>query len=231
MNVPSLSQPNSPQSGIQLRSLFQPSSSARRRTGERRRGTLVLAGSVAALATGVFCELARRRRVPPTNVYHHSADNAASRPPRNSGILPTSRERRSTTGFIPLYRTNEVLYAEIRPQLLNQPIIADGHRTGLPAGQLLNSATNGSWCFAALTTKSSLSAATFIIRPKGTRWTRPCSKTTDSVIMALPIVTINPMTQGALIDFGQIFLTDLRICGSACWTETARPGARSRLCE
>ena len=36
---------------------------------------------------------------------------------------------------------------------------------------------------------------------------------TDSVLMALPIVTINPANQGALIDFSQIFLTDFAELG------------------
>ncbi len=116
------------------------------------------------------------------------------------------------TGLFTLYRTNDTVYAEIRPNQFNQPLLAPiAIARGMAmAGQPLNFGDEWILVFRRVGDKIQL------LR-RNIHYTAPAKSPlekavqqnyVDSVLMALPIVTINPGTQGALIDFSQIFLSD-----------------------
>ncbi|MBI4663372.1 MAG: zinc-dependent metalloprotease [Verrucomicrobia bacterium] len=115
-------------------------------------------------------------------------------------------------GFFTLYRTNEILYAEIKPMQLNQPMIAPmAIARGLEsAGTPLNFGDEWILVFRRVDDKIQVLRRNIHYQaPRGTPLEKAVQQNyTDSVLMALPIVSINMATQGALIDFGQIFLAD-----------------------
>jgi hypothetical protein len=115
-------------------------------------------------------------------------------------------------GLFTLYRTNDVLYAEIKPPQFNQPFLAPmAIARGLAsAGMPLNFGDEWVLVFRRSGDKVQLVRRNIRYRaPDNTPLQKAVQQNyTDSVLMALPIVTINPGGQGVLIDLGQVFLTD-----------------------
>lgn len=120
-------------------------------------------------------------------------------------------------GFITLYRTNDTLYGEIKPNQLNQPMIAPIAiaRGMASAGQPLNFGDEWILVFRRIDDKVQVVRRNIHYQaPKGTPLEKAVQQNyTDSVLMAVPIQTINPMTQGVLIDFGSIFMSDFADLG------------------
>jgi hypothetical protein len=163
---------------------------------------------ILAVALG---SIALQAQTPPVTVTTVPA--APPRPPSKfRDFADVTAGTTKSDGFITLYRTNEVLYGEIKPQLLNQPMIAPmAIARGLAsAGQPLNFGDEWILVFRRVDDRIQLLRRNIHYQaPKGTPLDKAVQQNyTDSVILALPIVTINPMTQGALIDFGQIFMSD-----------------------
>jgi hypothetical protein len=115
-------------------------------------------------------------------------------------------------GLFKLYEVDDHLYAEIRPNQFNQMYLAPiAIARGLAsAGTPLN--FGDEWILSFRRTGDRIQLIRKNIHyeaPKGTPLAKAVEQNyTDSILMALPIVSINPMTQGALIDFSSIFLSD-----------------------
>ncbi|MBM3832657.1 MAG: DUF5117 domain-containing protein [Verrucomicrobia bacterium] len=191
---------------------------ARARSAHR----LLLSGACAILATAFASETLLAQAPPPSTVTNVLAPiTLPSRPPSKfRDFNDVTRDTIKYDGFFTLYRTNETLYGEIKPMVLNQPIIAPMAiaRGMASAGQPLNFGDEWILVFRRIDDKVQLVRRNIHYQaPRGTPLDKAVQQNyTDSVLLALPIVTINPATQGLLIDFSQIFLTDfadLRIGG------------------
>ena len=113
-------------------------------------------------------------------------------------------------GLFTLYRTNDVLYAAIRPDLFNQQILAPISiaRGMASAGQPLN--LFDEWILVFVKDGDKVQVVRRNIHfqaPAGTPLEKAAKQNyTDSVLMALPIISMGG--EGTLIDFSQIFMTD-----------------------
>ncbi len=120
-------------------------------------------------------------------------------------------------GLFTLYKTNDTLYAEIKPPQFDQPFIAPmAIARGLAmAGRPLNFGDEWILVFRKLGDKVQLLRRNIYYKaPDNTPLQKAVKQNyTDSILMALPIVTINPSSQGSLIDFSQIFLSDFAELG------------------
>ncbi len=120
-------------------------------------------------------------------------------------------------GLFTLYKTGDHLYAEIRPDQFNQPLltpvtIARGMaQAGIPVGdddRVLILRRVGDRI-------QVVRRNIFYKAPAGTPLEKAVKQNyTDSVLMALPIVTQNPMRgNAALIDLSDVFMTDFANIG------------------
>jgi hypothetical protein len=115
-------------------------------------------------------------------------------------------------GLINLYEVDDHLYAEIRPNQFNQMYLAPIAiaRGMASAGTPLN--FGDEWILSFRRVGDAIQLVRNNIHyeaPEGTPLKKAVEQNyTDSILMALPIVSINPMTQGVLIDFSSIFLSD-----------------------
>jgi hypothetical protein len=114
-------------------------------------------------------------------------------------------------GLFTLYKTNEQVYAEIKPGQFDQPLLAPiAIARGLAmAGQPLNFGDEWILVFRRLgDTVQLLRRNIHYEAPKGTPLEKAVQQNyTDSVLLALPIVSLAP-DGNVLIDFSQIFLSD-----------------------
>jgi hypothetical protein len=122
-----------------------------------------------------------------------------------------------TDGLFALYKTGDHLYAELRPHDLNQPLlvpvtIARGMaRAGMPVGD-----DDMVLVFRRVGDRIQLVRRNIHYKaPAGSPLEKAVGQNyTDSVLMALPIISMNPAHGGAvLIDFSDIFLTDFAQLG------------------
>jgi hypothetical protein len=115
-------------------------------------------------------------------------------------------------GLFKLYEVDDHVYAEIRPNQFNQMYLAPIAiaRGMASAGTPLNFGDEWILSFRRVGDRIQLIRNNIHYEaPKGTPLAKAVEQNyTDSILMALPIVTINPMTQGVLIDFSSIFLSD-----------------------
>ena len=120
-------------------------------------------------------------------------------------------------GLFALYKTNETLYGEIKPPQLDQPFIAPmAIARGLAsAGVTLNFGDEWILVFHRSGDKVQLIRRNIHYKaPDNTPLQKAVKQNyIDSVLMALPIVSINPGTQGLVIDFSQIFMSDFAQLG------------------
>jgi hypothetical protein len=119
-------------------------------------------------------------------------------------------------GLFTLYRTNEVVYGEIKPNQFDQPLLAPmAIARGLAmAGQPLNFGDEWILVFRRVDDNVQLLRRNIHYEaPKGTPLELAVQQNyTDSVLLALPIVSIGP-NNVVLIDFSQIFLSDFAQLG------------------
>ncbi|MFO1500377.1 MAG: zinc-dependent metalloprotease [Verrucomicrobiota bacterium] len=138
-------------------------------------------------------------------------------PPKFRDFNEVTRGLERFDGFFTLYRTNDTLYGEIKAQQLEQPVIAPiAIARGLAsAGQPLNFGDEWILVFRRVGDRVQLLRRNIHYKaPDNTPLQKAVKQNyTDSVLLSLPIVTINPAGQGLLVDFGQIFLTDFAQLG------------------
>ena len=160
---------------------------------------------------------------PPLNVEAERA--AAARViagPRSGGgnfrdFNEVTRGAEKIDGLFTLHKKDDHLYAEIRPDQLNQPLlvpvtIARGlAQAGMPVGD-----DDLVLVFRRVGDRIQVVRRNIYYKaPAGTPLEKSVKQNyTDSVLMALPIIAINPMRGGAtLIDFSDIFMTDFAQLG------------------
>jgi hypothetical protein len=122
-----------------------------------------------------------------------------------------------TEGLFTLYRKDEHLYAEIKTQQMDQPFLAPIAiaRGMASAGNPLN--FGDEWVLSFRRAGDKIQVLRRNVHYKAPDNT-PLSKAVkqnfvDSIVMALPIVTIDPNGQAPLIDLAEIFLTDFAELG------------------
>jgi hypothetical protein len=115
-------------------------------------------------------------------------------------------------GLFTLYHTNEILYAEIKPPQFDQPFIAPMAiaRGMASAGNPLNFGDEWILVFHRAGDKVQLLRRNIHYKaPDNTPLQKAVKQNyTDSILLAVPIVSIHPGSQAVLIDLAQIFLTD-----------------------
>ena len=184
-------------------------------------------GWFAALAAAVFAAGPRangQEPQPPVNIDFEEVVAAA----RNAGahhgpgnnfrdFNEVTRQAEKTEGLFTLYKTGDHLYAEIRPDQFNQPLltpvtIARGMaQAGMPVGD-----DDRVLIFRRVGERIQIVQRNIHYKaPAGTPIEKAVKQNfTDSVLMALPIVALNPMRGGAvLIDLSDVFMTDFAEIG------------------
>ena len=120
-------------------------------------------------------------------------------------------------GFITLHEKDQHLYAEIKPQQLDQPILAPMviARGSASAGMPLNFGDEWVLTFHRVGDKLQLIRKNIhFTAPAGTPLDKAVKQNyTDSILMALPILSISPKGGGLVIDFADIFMTDFAQVG------------------
>ncbi len=115
-------------------------------------------------------------------------------------------------GLFTLYEVDDHMYAEVKPGQFNQMYLAPIAiaRGMASAGVPLNFGDEWILSFRRVGDKIQLIRKNIYYEaPQGSPLAKAVDQNyTDSVLLALPIVTINPGSQGALIDFSNIFLND-----------------------
>lgn len=138
-------------------------------------------------------------------------------PPKFKDFNEVTRGLTRYDGLFTLYRTNDTLYGEIKPNQLGQPFIAPmAIARGLAsAGQPLNFGDEWILVFRRVGDRVQLLRRNIHYKaPDNTPLQKAVQQNyTDSVLLSLPIVTLNPAGQAPLIDFGQIFLSDFAQLG------------------
>jgi hypothetical protein len=120
-------------------------------------------------------------------------------------------------GLFTLHHKDEHVYAEIKPQQMDQPVLAPiAIARGLAmAGQPLNFGEEWVLLFHRAGDKVQVVRKNIHYKaPPGSPLDKAVKQNyTDSILMALPIISINPAGQTVLIDFSDIFLTDFAQLG------------------
>jgi Met-zincin/Domain of unknown function (DUF5117) len=136
---------------------------------------------------------------------------------RLQNFAELTKDFKKHEGFITLYEKDQHLYAEIRPNQLEQPILAPMviARGSASAGQPLN--FGDEWVLSFRRVGDNLQLLRKNIHftaPAGTPLDKAVKQNyTDSILMALPILSINPQGGALVIDFADIFLTDFAQIG------------------
>ena len=146
----------------------------------------------------------------PTPATRAAAAAKAKSKYRDFGEVTTGAK--TYDGLFKMYQVDDHLYAEIRPNQFNQMYLAPIAiaRGMASAGTPLNFGDEWILSFRRVGDNIQLIRKNVHYEaPKGTPLEKAVEQNyTDSILLALPIVSINPMTQGAVIDFSSIFLTD-----------------------
>jgi hypothetical protein len=166
------------------------------------RGLLIAAGLVALLATAG----GQTQPAPPPD------------PPKYPEFATVTKGAKVSEGLFNLYQKDDTLLAEIQPFQLDKPFllpiaIAKGAGVG---GTTLNFEEQWVIAFRKVGDK------VFVVRKNvrhtakaGTPEAKALDTTyTDSVLAALPIKTINPIKGSVLVDFSQLFFTDIANLGA-----------------
>ena len=182
---------------------------------------------VAALAAAVFAAEPRAKGQepqPPVNIDFEEVVAAARNagPHRGPGnnfrdFNEVTRQAEKTEGLFTLYKTGDHLYAEIRPDQFNHPLltpvtIARGMaQAGMPVGD-----DDRVLIFRRVGDRIQIVQRNIHYKaPAGSPIEKAVKQNfTDSVLMALPILALNPMRGGAvLIDLSDVFMTDFAEIG------------------
>lgn len=127
-----------------------------------------------------------------------------------------TKDAEKVEGLFTLHKVDDHLYAEIRPDQFNQPLltpvmIARGMaKTGMPVGN-----SESVLVFRRVGDRVQVVSRNIHYKaPAGTPLDKSVKQNyVDSILMALPIVSINPMRGAVLIDLSDIFMTDFAQLG------------------
>ncbi len=138
-------------------------------------------------------------------------------PARLQNFAELTKDFKKHDGFITLYEKDQHLYAEIKPQQLGQPILAPMviARGSASAGTPLNFGDEWVLSFVRVGDNVQLHRKNIhFTAPAGTPLEKAVKQNyTDSILKALPILSINPQGGALVIDFADIFLTDFAEVG------------------
>jgi hypothetical protein len=168
---------------------------------ERHRfGTSLLGAMLAVVAVGVVAP-----RV-------HAEEAPAAKPSKFKDFGEVTKEAKKIEGLFDLYQDEEHLYGVIKASDFNQPFLAPMSiaRGVASAGTALNFGEQWVISFKRVGDRIHLIRKNLRYEaPKGTPLEKAVEQNyTDSVLMALPIVSDNAPGGGVLIDFGDVFLTN-----------------------
>ncbi|MGO8898740.1 MAG: DUF5117 domain-containing protein, partial [Isosphaeraceae bacterium] len=150
----------------------------------------------------------------------HAVEKAAAKPGEPKKLQDfneLTKDSKKYDGFITLHEKEQHLYAEIKPSQLEQPILAPIviARGSASAGSPLNFGDEWVLMFRRVDDKLQvLRKNIHFTAPSGTPLDKAVKQNyTDSVLMALPILSISPNGGALVIDFADIFLTDFAEVG------------------
>ena len=150
----------------------------------------------------------------------HAMEKAAAKPgePKKfQDFNELTKDSKKYDGFITLHEKEQHLYAEIKPNQLEQPILAPIviARGSASAGSPLNFGDEWVLMFRRVDDKLQLIRKNIhFTAPAGTPLDKAVKQNyTDSILMALPILSISPSGGALVIDFADIFLTDFAQVG------------------
>ena len=150
----------------------------------------------------------------------HAVEKAAAKPGEPKKLQDfneLTKDSKKYDGFITLHEKEQHLYAEIKPNQLEQPILAPIviARGSASAGSPLNFGDEWVLMFRRVDDKLQvLRKNIHFTAPSGTPLDKAVKQNyTDSVLMALPILSISPNGGALVIDFADIFLTDFAEVG------------------
>ena len=149
--------------------------------------------------------------VPPTIPHIKPADKG-----KFKDFNEVVKDAEKIDGLFTLHKTGDHLYAEIRPDQFNQPLltpvmIARGMaNTGMPVGN-----DEAVLVFRRVGDRVQVVSRNIHYKaPAGTPLEKAVKQNyVDSILMALPIIAINPMRGAVLIDLSDIFMTDFAQLG------------------
>ncbi|MGC8639736.1 MAG: zinc-dependent metalloprotease [Isosphaeraceae bacterium] len=128
-----------------------------------------------------------------------------------------TKDAKKYEGYITLHEKEQHLYAEIKPNLLDQPILAPIviARGAANAGNPLNFGDEWVLTFHRVDDKLQLIRKNIhFTAPAGTPLEKAVKQNyTDSILMALPIQSISPNGGALVVDFADIFMTDFAQVG------------------
>jgi hypothetical protein len=138
-------------------------------------------------------------------------------PPRFPDFNTVMRGAKTLEGFFKLHHKEDKLYCEILPQQFNQPWLCSISvaRGGGLGGFMLNFQEEWVLSFRREGDRVFLIRRNVHYKASGGTPVAKAVETTysDSILMALRIVTINQMTQGVVINLNDIFMTDFAQLG------------------
>ncbi|WP_428305361.1 zinc-dependent metalloprotease [Lacipirellula sp.] len=141
-----------------------------------------------------------------------AAESAPARPSKFKDFAEVTKDAKKIEGLFDLYQDEEHLYGVIKGGDFNQPFLAPMSiaRGAASAGTALNFGEQWVVSFKRVGDRVQLIRKNLRYEaPKGTPLEKAVQQNyTDSVLMALPIVSDNAPGGGVLIDFGDIFLTN-----------------------
>jgi len=145
------------------------------------------------------------------------AAGKAGEPKKFQDFNELTKDSKKYDGFITLHEKDQHLYAEIKPNQLDQPILAPIviARGTASAGSPLNFGDEWVLSFRRIGDNLQLVRKNIhFTAPQGTPLDKAVKQNyTDSILMALPILSINPSAGSLVIDFADIFLTDFAQVG------------------
>ncbi len=182
---------------------------------------LVALGSVSfAIGQGVGPQNPAGAAVPSGPEFLHALEKAAAKLgelKKFQDFNELTKDSKKYEGFITLHEKEQHLYAEIKPQQLEQPILAPIviARGSASAGSPLNFGDEWVLMFRRVDDKLQLIRKNIhFTAPAGTPLDKAVKQNyTDSILMALPILSISPNGGALVIDFADIFMTDFAEVG------------------
>ncbi|WP_197490961.1 zinc-dependent metalloprotease [Planctomyces sp. SH-PL62] len=138
-------------------------------------------------------------------------------PKKFQDFAELTKDSKKYEGFLTLHEKEQHLYAEIKPNQLDQPILAPIviARGGASAGNPLNFGDEWVLSFRRVDDKLQLVRKNIhFTAAAGTPLEKAVKQNyTDSILMALPILSISPNGGGLVVDLGDVFLSDFAQVG------------------